>query len=103
MDAVKKKWDNLYLGLVIGLFAPMLGFWGFFFSKFKNALTITEYIQYLGIQKSLLTGVISASLVANAAFFTLFVNTHRDHSAKGVFIVTIIYVVIALVLKYKFS
>jgi len=38
-------------------------------------------------------------LLANAVLFTLYVNTNRDKTAKGIFIVTLIYGIGILVLK----
>ena len=97
------KWDNLKLGLFIGLFAPFAGVFSFYLWKFRHVLSFPEFIQYLGLERHLITGVISISLVANAAFFTYFINTNKDHTAKGIFIVTILYVIAALVLKYIYS
>jgi len=97
------KWDNLKLGLFIGLFAPFAGVFTFYLWKFRHVLTFPEFIQYLGLERHLITGVISISLVVNAAFFTYFINTDKDHTAKGIFFVTIVYVAAALVLKYIYS
>ncbi|MEI6185524.1 MAG: hypothetical protein WCP65_08340 [Bacteroidota bacterium] len=97
------KWDNLKLGLFIGLFAPVVGLFAFYLWKFRHALSFGEFIQYLGLERHLITGVISVSLVANAAFFTYFINTNKDHTAKGIFFVTIVYVVAAVILKLMYS
>jgi hypothetical protein len=49
--------------------------------------------------KALLTGVSSISLVANAVIFTIFINTHKDKTAKGIFIATLIYGIVVLLIK----
>ena len=97
------KWDNLKLGLIIGLLAPVLGTFAFYLWKFRHVLSFGEFIQYLGLERHLITGVISISLVANAAFFTYFINANKDHTAKGIFIVTIVYVVAAFIFKFMYS
>jgi len=53
--------------------------------------------------KSLLTAAISFSLLINAIVFTWCVNTGKDKTAKGVFIVTLIITVPALIYKVFFS
>jgi hypothetical protein len=50
-------------------------------------------------QHSLLTVVTSLSLLANAILFTLYVNTGRDRTAKGIFLTTCLYVIAALLIK----
>ncbi len=97
------KSDNLKLGLIIGLFFPLLGIFGFYLWKFRHVLTFVEFIQYLGLERRLITGVISVSLVANAAAFTYFVNTGKYYTAKGIFLVTMVYAIAALVLKFIYA
>ena len=50
--------------------------------------------------KSLLTAAISFSLLINAIAFTWAVNTRKDKTAKGIFVMTIIYAVVAMLFKY---
>jgi hypothetical protein len=47
----------------------------------------------------LLTLAITLSLMANAILFTLYINAHIDKTAKGIFVATFVYAIIALVLK----
>lgn len=93
--------DNYIYGLLLGLFAPLLGMVGFYFYKFSR-LTPWEFIQYLGIEQKLITSMVSFSLLANAVVFTLFINKHIDKTAKGIFTVTCLYAIAVLVLKYWF-
>jgi len=92
------KKDNLKLGLLIGLFAPLLGMVGFYFWKF-SAYSFIDFIKFLLVEKHLITGMVSFSLLANAVFFTLYINTHKDKTARGIFIVTCVYAILALILK----
>ena len=91
--------DNLKLGLVLGLLAPFIGMFGFYFWKF-SIYPFKEFLWILGQQKSLITAMVSFSLLMNAILFTIYINTHKDETAKGIFIITIIYAVAALALKY---
>lgn len=97
MFSIFKK-DNLKIGLLFGLFAPFLGMLGFYFWKFSR-LTLWEFIQYLGIEKRLITSMVSVSLLANAIIFTIYINSRKDETAKGIFIVTCLYAIAALILK----
>ena len=52
------------------------------------------------LNHNLITAYISVSLFANALLFTLYVNAKIDKTAKGIFVVTVIYAVAALLIKY---
>lgn len=93
------KKDNLKFGILIGLIAPLLAMVIYYYWNFARAMTPTEYIYLLKTNKSLLTGVSSLSLVANALFFTIYINTHRDKTAKGIFVATLLYGIAVLVYK----
>ena len=95
------KKDDIKTGLLIGLLAPLVGMFGFYFWKSRR-LTIVEFVQWLGIERHLLTAMISFSLLANAIVFTVYVNRHIDKTARGIFIVTLIYVIAALILKWVY-
>ncbi|MBS1628083.1 MAG: hypothetical protein JSR09_00025 [Bacteroidetes bacterium] len=95
------KKDDIKTGLLIGLLAPFIGMFGFYFLKLRR-LTIIEFMQRLGIQRSLLTAMVSFSLLANAIVFTIYINKHIDRTAKGIFITTIIWVIAALILKWMY-
>jgi len=38
-------------------------------------------------------------LLANAILFTIYINTHRDKTAKGIFVATLLYGIFVLVYK----
>ncbi len=90
--------DNLRLGLVLGFLAPILGLFIYYYIQFR-LFTLEEFFYVLFRQKSLMTAMISISLVANAIIFTIYINTHRDKTARGVFIATCIYAIVALLFK----
>lgn len=92
------KKDNVRLGLILGFIAPFFGVLFFYFWKFRP-LTFLEFVQYLGIQKTIISSMISVSLLANAIIFTLYINTRRDRTAKGIFIATCVYVIAGLIFK----
>ena len=94
------KKDNLKLGLVLGLLGPILGLVVIYFVKSDfRAYSFGEFLDLVFNTKKLITSIGSLSLLANAVLFTLYINTHRDHTAKGIFITTLIYGIGILVLK----
>ena len=94
------KKDDLKLGLIMGLLGPLLGLVVIYFvrSDFRP-LTFGEYLEYVFTSNRLITSIGSLSLLANVVLFTLYVNTHRDKTAKGIFLVTLLYGIGILVLK----
>ena len=99
MEIVILKKDNLKLGILYGLIAPLLAMCLYYLFVLADKISFSEYMYYLGTNRSLLTGVSSISLVANANVFTIFVNTHRDKSEKGVFVTTLVYGIAVLLIK----
>jgi len=92
------KKDNLKLGLFLGLIGPLLGLVVIYFIKFSSVsfgVFLDEFIN----NNRLITSIGSLSLLANVVLFTIYVNTHRDTTAKGIFIVTLVYGIAILVLK----
>lgn len=93
------KKDNLVFGLALGAIAPIIGFMVFKFVKFKS-LTPAEMFQWMKFNPNLITVSISVSLMANAILFTIYVNGQRDETAKGIFIVTLAYAIVAFIFKF---
>lgn len=92
--------DNLKMGLLLGFIAPILGFLSFKWYKF-GIFTYKEFFQFLYVEpgfKTLSAGL-SISLLANALIFTLYVNSKKDQTAKGIFITTACYGMIILLIK----
>jgi hypothetical protein len=94
------KKDHLALGIMIGFLAPIIGLLIYYYVSFyPSNVGFAEFLGYLKQYKSLLTGVSSISLVANAVLFTIYINRHVDKTAKGIFIATIVYGVGVLLVK----
>lgn len=92
------KKDNLRLGLIFGLLGPILGLsliWQFKF----NQTPFVEFLDLFMSNNRLITSIGSLSLLANAVLFTIYINTERDETAKGIFISTVMYGIGILLLK----
>ncbi len=95
------KKDSLVFGMILGCLAPLIGLALFKFSKFRE-YTISETLGYILHQDSgfrTLTVALSLSLLLNALLFTIYINTHRDKTAKGIFATTVIYGAVILLIK----
>jgi hypothetical protein len=93
------KRDNLKFGILLGILGPLFAMLLYYFSVFSRTISLTEYFYVLRNNKQLLTAISSISLLANAILFTVYINTHRDKTAKGIFVATLIYGIAVLVYK----
>jgi hypothetical protein len=92
------KRDSLKLGLVLGLFGPLLGLVVVYFLKFSS-VSFIEFLDYFIHTNRLITSIGSLCLLANAVLFTIYLNTQKDDTAKGIFVTTLIYGISILVIK----
>lgn len=92
------KKDNLQLGIAIGLIAPLLGLVVLYFIKFPS-VSFFDFFDFFIHSKALITSLGSLCLLANVIFFTVYINTHRDETAKGIFVTTLFYGIAILLLK----
>lgn len=94
------KKDNFWLGLILGMLAPVLGLILFKVYKF-GVFTFKETFQFMFLEpgfKTLSVGL-SLSLLLNAALFTLYINATKDKTAKGIFVTTLVYGSFILLVK----
>ena len=90
--------DNFRLGLILGFLSPLLVFLIIYLVRFSS-FTFREYVEVFFREKSVITFFGVWALVANIALFTLFINSRKDSTAKGVFAVTLVYGLGVLLLK----
>lgn len=93
------KKDDFLFGLALGLLAPVVGFMVFKLYKFSG-LTIKEMFEWMKMNPNLISASISISLLANAILFTIYINNRKDKTAKGIFVLTVLYAIVAFIFKY---
>ena len=93
------KKDNFWLGTVLGLIGPVIGFALFKLIKYSR-FSLKEMYQWMTMNHNLITAWVSVSLFANALLFTLYVNARIDKTAKGIFLITVMYAIAALLIKF---
>jgi hypothetical protein len=100
VETVIFKKDNLRLGLVLGLIAPIISLVIYYFVKFYPTFSFKEFLEFIKNNKTQITAISVPCLVLNIALFTIYINSHRDQTAKGVFAATLIYAIVALLFKF---
>ena len=95
------KKDNFIFGCILGIISPLVGLVLLKYYKF-GMLSYKEVLQFIYTQPGhgIMTAGLSVSLMMNAFFFTMYVNNRRDQTVKGLFITTVLYAVIILLIKY---
>jgi hypothetical protein len=95
------KKDNFIYGSVLGIVGPLGGLLLLKYKKF-GVLSFKEVFQLLYTQPGhgLMTAGLSVSLMVNAILFTFYVNNRRDKTGKGLFITTVFYGVVILMIKF---
>lgn len=94
------KKDNLRLGILLGFIAPLISLVIYYFVRFYPLFTVSDFFHFVSENKNQVTAISVPCLVLNIALFTIYINTRRDKTAKGIFAITLIYAIAALLLKY---
>ena len=94
------KKDNLRFGMLLGFIAPLLSLIAYYFIKFYPLFSVKDCINFISENKNQITAISVPCLILNIALFTFYINTHRDKTAKGIFAITLIYAIAALLLKF---
>jgi len=94
------KKDNLRLGLVLGLVAPIVSLAVYYFVRFYPTFSMRDFYFYLRTNKQQVTAISVPCLLLNIVLFTVYINSHRDNTAKGIFAATILYAIGALLFKF---
>lgn len=92
------KLDNFKFGVLMGFIGLFLGLVAVYLFKFR-AFSFGDFLHYFFNESQLLTSIGSLTLLANIALFTVYINSQRDKTAKGIFTVTVMYGIAILLLK----
>jgi len=92
------KKDNLQLGCVLGLLGPVVGLLFIYLVRF-NSNPFGVFVEEFFSNNTLITSIGTLALLANVILFTIYINTRRDRTAKGIFLVTLVYGIAIIILK----
>jgi hypothetical protein len=91
--------DNVRFGMLMGFIAPILSLVIYYFAKFR-LFSLRDFFRFIATNPNQITAISVPCLVLNIALFTYYINSHLDRTAKGIFAVTLVYAMIALVFKF---
>ncbi len=94
------KKDNLRFGLLLGFIAPLISLVIYYFVKFYPLFSVKDFFYFIGSNKNQITAISVPCLVLNIALFTYYINSKLDKTAKGIFAVTLVYAIAALLFKF---
>ena len=94
------KKNTLRFGLILGFLSPVLSVVGYYFIKFYPTFSFGEFLSELRANKALITAMTIPCLLLNIVLFTIYINSSKDLTAKGVFAVTLVYAIISLIVKF---
>jgi amino acid permease len=86
-------------GFLIGLVMPILGFLVMYF-LWGRAESISQFLRSTYVLRDLGSKVYTLSILANLVPFAFFNTKRYDQAARGVFIVTMLYVVFIILFKF---
>jgi len=95
---MKSKFNSVYLGLVLGIVAPLLTMLIVYIINF-NAFDINELISYL-VGKNVFTKLVSLCVIPNLLLFFIFIRLNYLYSARGVLMATILFAVFVFITKF---
>ena len=98
MGFLKGKWDNRWVGLVFGLFFPVLILYGVNINNFPD-LSFSEFLKQ-NIEFRTIGTWLRPAVLFNLAPFMLFMNTQRMKIAQGVVFATIFFAMIIVYLMF---
>ena len=93
------KKDNLKFGLLLGFLAPLISMVIYYFVRFSE-FSVSDVLGLMAREKNQITAITVPCLLLNIVLFTIYVNTQRDQTAKGIFATTLVYAIVALLLKF---
>ena len=94
------KKDNFIFGAILGFVGPMLGVIIFKMTKFQS-FTFANIFEYMWREQGHRTFsvALSLALMVNAVLFTIYINSRKDKTAKGIFVLTCVYGLVVLCIK----
>jgi hypothetical protein len=94
------KRDDIRLGLLLGFIAPIVSLGIYYLVKFYPLFSLSDFFNFIAENRNQITAISVPCLVLNIALFTLYINSHRDRTAKGIFAITLVFAITALLLKF---
>lgn len=92
------KINNLKLGLVLGILAPVLTMLIIYLVQFSD-YGVKELVDML-VTKNVFTKIVSLCVIPNLALFFIFLNKNYFYSARGVLLATVLFAAFVFITKF---
>ncbi len=97
---MKSKFDKMFLGLLAGVFAPTLIFFGIYFVKYAEQYSLPQIIEQIKVLE-LGTKIIALTVfLANLVLFYVMYRLRWDKFCKGVLLATFLYAFLVVSMKF---
>lgn len=94
------KRDNTWLGVVLGLLGPVVGFLAFYVIKFlPDGESLAVYLNLLKDNSYLIPKILSLCLLVNGITFFFYTQYRKDETARGILVATLVYAIVIIILK----
>jgi len=93
-----EKYNNIRIGLVLGMLAPVIGFLVIYLVAFRG-MSISEFVELLVYNKKL-SSIVSLSAIPNLLLFFIFIWLNYLYSARGVLASTLVFAGVVIVTKF---
>lgn len=90
-QAPKHKMDHFLWGLGLGLLLPFVGVYIYFLSTYSAQMRFGLFLEYISTTVRVIVPLVSLFCVLNLGLFFLFYFLHKNRSAQGVIMATMIY------------
>lgn len=87
------------IGFILGMVMPLIGFL-VVFAVLRGGTDISTFLDHLTHHAKDAAKVVSLSILANVLPFLYFTNRRLDYAARGVFIATMLYAVLIVLLRF---
>jgi hypothetical protein len=91
-------WDKMWIGLVLGLSAPLIAFSGYYLINYRY-MKISAFIDYLRLGDTY-TPLVSLCVLSNLLPFYILINKEKYQGTKGVLAATFIWAGVIVFLKF---
>ena len=92
------KLNSIWLGLIVGIMAPIVAFMMFYYSSFTK-VSFDYFIRY-SLKIGALINILTVSLIPNFLIFALFIWRKHYASAKGIVIASASLTVLFIAFKF---
>ncbi len=92
------KYDKLYIGIITGIIAPLIGVIIFYLINFSNE-TILNFLTE-SVKNKLLSPLLSLCAIINLGLFYLYLHFNYLYNARGVILSTLILGLVIVIIKF---